>query len=102
MRKIIVFESKDEALHYLNSEPGMPDTPLEKVSMDNTIIIGNKNKDADVSWIVNWVDFWEEHTKGMVKVFGENYTVTFDWKNILDYYDITMIEIDEELMWDVD
>lgn len=98
MRKVIVFESKDKAFHYLNSEPGMSDTPLEKVSVDNTIIIGNKNKDADISWIVEWVDFWEEHTKDMIKKFGKNYIATFDWKNILDDYDITMIEINEELM----
>lgn len=100
MRKVIVFESKDNPSHYLPTEPGMPDTPLEKVNMDNTIIIGDKNKDADVSWIVNWVDFWEEHTKGMVKLFGENYTASFDWKNILEHYNITTIEIDESLMWE--
>jgi hypothetical protein len=100
MRKVIVFESKDNALHYLPTEPGMPETHITNVNMDNTMMIGKKNKDANVSWIANWINSWEEYTEMMIKLYGKKYVPTFDWKNILEHYNITMIEIDETLMWE--
>ena len=94
MRKVIVFENKNNRNHFLASEIE-GDISLEEVNSKNTLMLYKKDKDAKLSWLKSWILFWERHTEYMTGQFGKDYVQTFDWENILDEYNITMIEVDE-------
>ena len=95
MTKVIVFEEKWNPEYFLTAENDGA-IHLDGVDIETTLMIGKAGEDADITWLKHWVDFWEEHTRKMEERFGDGYVPVFDWKNVLEHYNITLIDIDDD------